>query len=55
MIELDKKTLKYFNKKSIFVTGGTGSLGKELISILLQKTNPKKLLFIQEMSLNSLK
>jgi FlaA1/EpsC-like NDP-sugar epimerase len=51
MIELDKKTLKYFNKKSIFVTGGTGSLGKELISILLQKT----MLFIQEMSLNSLK
>ena len=30
-----------FNKKSILITGGTGSLGKELISQITKKYKPK--------------
>ena len=38
------------NNKKILVTGGTGSFGKNLISHLEKKFNPKKLLFLAETS-----
>lgn len=34
---------KFFNKKSVLITGGTGSLGKELIITFLKKFNLKKI------------
>lgn len=34
---------KFFKNKSIFITGGTGSLGKELIDIFLKDFNLKRL------------
>lgn len=33
-----------FNKKSILITGGTGSFGKKFIKILLERYNPKKVI-----------
>ena len=33
-----------FNKKRILITGGTGSLGKELISQITKKYKPKRLI-----------
>lgn len=39
-----------FNDKSIFVTGGTGSFGSLFVKTILQRYQPKMLLFILEMS-----
>ena len=39
--------MKYKNK-TFLVTGGTGSFGKKLVQILLEKYNPKKLLYLVE-------
>jgi len=44
-----------FNNKIIFVSGGTGSFGNKFVEIVSKKYKPKKLLFSQEMNLNSLK
>ena len=33
-----------FNKKTIIITGGTGSFGKNFISLLLTKYKPKKII-----------
>lgn len=33
-----------FNNKSIFITGGTGSFGKQFVSYLLEKFSPKKII-----------
>ena len=33
-----------FNKKSILITGGTGSFGKNFIQLLLKKYKPKKII-----------
>ena len=35
--------MKYKNK-TFLVTGGTGSFGKKLVQILLEKYNPKKII-----------
>ena len=43
------------NNKSILITGGTGSFGKQITKKILEKFNPKKLLFSQEMSSNNQK
>ena len=32
------------NKKTILITGGTGSFGKKFIDILMKKFNPKKII-----------
>ena len=32
------------NKKTILITGGTGSFGKKFIEIILKKYKPKKLI-----------
>ena len=32
------------NGKNIFITGGTGSFGREYTKILLKKYNPKKII-----------
>ena len=32
-----------FDKKTIFITGGTGSFGQKFIEIILKKHKPKKL------------
>ena len=42
-INLKKKLLRFFNNKSILITGGTGSLGGELIEIFLKDYKLKKL------------
>ncbi len=44
-----------FNGKNILITGGTGSFGKKYTQILLEKYNPNKILYIAEMSLNSMR
>ena len=33
-----------FNKKTILVTGGTGSFGKKFVEIISKKYKPKKLI-----------
>ena len=33
-----------FKNKSILITGGTGSFGKEFVKILLERYKPKKLI-----------
>ena len=38
-----KKLQNYFNGKTVLITGGTGSLGNELIDIFLTKYKLKKL------------
>ena len=38
------------NNKTILITGGTGSFGKEFIKQTLKNYKPKKLLFLVEMS-----
>ena len=35
--------MNIFNGKSILVTGGTGSFGKELVKTILKHAKPKKL------------
>lgn len=35
---------KLFNDKSILITGGTGSFGKEFIRIVLERYNPRKII-----------
>ena len=34
------------NKKSILITGGTGSLGKKLVQVIVQEYKPKKLIIL---------
>ena len=41
---------KIFNKKSILVTGGTGSFGQKFVETLIKKSKPKKLSFSAETS-----
>lgn len=36
--------MKDINKRSILITGGTGSFGKKFIELVLKKTNPKRLI-----------
>ena len=33
-----------FNKKTIFISGGTGSFGSRLVDIIIKKYKPKKLI-----------
>ena len=33
-----------FNNKSLLITGGTGSFGKEFVKTLLERYTPKKLI-----------
>ena len=33
-----------FNKKTILITGGTGSFGKKFVSMTLKKYSPKKII-----------
>ncbi|SVC64257.1 uncharacterized protein METZ01_LOCUS317111, partial [marine metagenome] len=33
-----------FNDKSILVTGGTGSFGKKLVKLILERYKPKRLI-----------
>ena len=35
---------KIFNKKSVLVTGGTGSFGQKFIELLIKKSKPKKII-----------
>ena len=35
------KIKKFFNKKSIFITGGTGTFGKAMINFLLKNSKPR--------------
>jgi len=37
-----KLNLNFFNRKSILITGGTGSLGNELVNFFLSKKNKIK-------------
>ena len=37
-------TNKMFDKKTILITGGTGSFGKAFVHYLLKKYNPKKII-----------
>ena len=50
--DIDKNSIKNFNKKSILVTGGAGSIGSE-ISRQLSRSNPKKLIIIDSYNLDS--
>ena len=36
--------MKDINKRSILITGGTGSFGKKFIELVLKKANPKRLI-----------
>ena len=42
------------NNKTLLITGGTGSFGKELLEVLLNNYKLKKLLFLVEMNSNNL-
>lgn len=44
IVEDGSVSLFMFNEKSILITGGTGSFGKQCIKDILQKYNPKKLI-----------
>ena len=44
-----------FNNKTILITGATGSFGKTFIKLLLKKYKLKKLSFLAEMRLSSLR
>ena len=35
---------KYFKNKTILITGGTGSIGKELLNYILKNLDVKKLI-----------
>ena len=40
---------KFFNKKNIFITGGTGTFGTAMINFLIKIQIQNQLLFFQEM------
>ncbi len=52
--DIHKNSVKNFNKKSIIVTGGAGSIGSE-ISRQLSRSNPKKLVIIDSSEYNLFK
>ena len=43
-----------FNSKTILITGGTGSFGKEFIKQILQNSKPRKLIIFSRDELNSM-
>ena len=43
-----------FNNKSILITGGTGSFGKNFTKLLLKKYKPKKIIIFKLLVLNAL-
>ena len=44
-----------FNKKNIFISGGTGSFGNKFIEIILKKYNPKKIIIYSRDEFKQLK
>lgn len=46
--------IKMLDGKTILVTGGTGSFGNQFVKYVLRIIILKRLLYIQEMSINSL-
>ena len=42
-----------FNKKTILITGGTGSFGQKFVKKIVKFYKPKKSLFSLEMNINS--
>ena len=48
-------TKRYLKNKSVLITGGTISFGKNLVKFLLENFHLKKSLYFQEMSLSNLK
>ena len=49
------KILDMLNQKTILITGGTGSFGKNFVKYIEKILSLKKLLFIVEMNLNKAK
>jgi UDP-N-acetylglucosamine 4,6-dehydratase/5-epimerase len=43
-----------FNGKSILITGGTGSFGKEFVKLILERYKPKKLIIYSRDELKQL-
>ena len=54
LFDIDKSSIKYFDKKIILVTGGAGSIGSE-ISKQLSRSEPKKLIIIDNSEYNLFK
>ena len=46
--------MNIFNGKSILVTGGTGSFGKELVKTILKHAKPKKLVIFSRDELKTI-